>query len=328
MRAFALLAIAVAAGVAAMTATASSRPGALRFAAGDTPLPRAESARRPAARLRLHDVRACSYPFFRKRRPRFCVKDESGGTLDSNTFACSLDVEIGKAEIRTWRVTYDGALVYSAQTALEPGSYIAWVWLSLITGVPQPGGAWKCEYTLGPERASAAWRSGGPTGQVVDVVACDESGLHVAAFDPLFGECRSYPGLTVFQSPRAIACTAAIPVRDRRRRDRTALPALRREPGRPDPGRRARGDGHEGGLGTWSASSAAPVSFPARSPASPRRFRPALTSAASSLTTRSPPRRTSRSNPADPRLERRNWSSCQDGTGASSSSALSPRGSR
>jgi hypothetical protein len=70
-------------------------------------------------------------------------------------------------------MTFAGATQYAYTTRiLPPGRSRWWIATSLKLDQPLPGGAWGCSFAIGRRRLAASFRSGGPTGRVVDLAVC------------------------------------------------------------------------------------------------------------------------------------------------------------
>jgi len=69
-------------------------------------------------------------------------------------------------------MTYGGQTQYAYAKVLPPGSSRWWIDTNIRTNQPLPGGNWGCDFSIGPVRLAAAFRSGSPTGPAVDLAAC------------------------------------------------------------------------------------------------------------------------------------------------------------
>jgi hypothetical protein len=70
-------------------------------------------------------------------------------------------------------MTYGGQTQYTFTTRVLPrGPSRWWIATNIKMNQPLPGGDWGCDFSVGPVRLAAAFRSGGPTGPVVDLAVC------------------------------------------------------------------------------------------------------------------------------------------------------------
>jgi hypothetical protein len=138
----------------------------------------AELTQRPPATL--SNLRVCPYESFSHSLHR-CTRDFRASVLTSNRFACSIAVLLRRRVQIHGRLTYEGLTQFTATSgALPPGSYRSSIATNIKMNQPLPGGAWACAFSVDGVRRTAAFRSGGPTGPVVDLVACPAAhAIHV-----------------------------------------------------------------------------------------------------------------------------------------------------
>jgi hypothetical protein len=132
----------------------------------------AEGAFSQASPATLDKLRVCTYESFSRSQAR-CSKDRRADVLRSNRFACSADVLLRRPARVHARMTYRGQLQYAYTTRLlAPGPSHWWIATNIKMNQPLPGGTWGCDFSVGRTRLAAAFRSGGPTGPVVDLAVC------------------------------------------------------------------------------------------------------------------------------------------------------------
>ena len=93
--------------------------------------------------------------------------------------------------------------------SLSPGrTHTHWLKFDIGAGFPLPGGAYQCAFTVGQKRAAAKFLSGGPRGDIVDAVVCDEANVFNYGNFPV---CRTDQTGTVIPSPNDVICEAVYP---------------------------------------------------------------------------------------------------------------------
>jgi len=157
---------------------------------------------------RITNVRVCAYEAFSLRLGR-CVKDQRGTELISSRFVCSAGVRTSRRASLRMQWTFEGTKLPPFFDSLKPGlSHTHWIRFDIGAGFPLPGGAYQCEFAVGPKRAVAKFVSGGPRGDIIDAVVCDEGNVFRYEGFPV---CRTDQAGTAIRSPNAVICEAVYP---------------------------------------------------------------------------------------------------------------------
>jgi hypothetical protein len=144
---------------------------AIAFAAATPPGASRESAPAPGS---LTNLRVCPYEGYSAFLKR-CTSDWRTSTLTSNRFVCSVSIRVRRPPVRVRaRMLYAGQQQFTFTSApLRRAGFYTWpVWTNGLINQPLPAGPWSCTFSLGRQRAAAAFRSGGPTGATVDRAVC------------------------------------------------------------------------------------------------------------------------------------------------------------
>ena len=105
-------------------------------------------------------------------------------------------------------MVYDGATVYQfTTTTIGPRRSSAWIAENVGTQ-PLPGGAWSCEFSFGAAHTGASFRSGGPTGAVVDTAVCAASDSILYGSNHSLRVCKSDESGTPIAPTDRIVCAA------------------------------------------------------------------------------------------------------------------------
>jgi hypothetical protein len=103
-----------------------------------------------------------------------CTKDERNNVISSNRVTCSVDVHARRAaRLRQW-VRFEGEVAPYPAARVPRGRWSYWINTDFKINLPVPGGQWECSFALGDKTLTAKFRSGGPTGEIVNTAACRE----------------------------------------------------------------------------------------------------------------------------------------------------------
>ena len=108
---------------------------------------------------------------------------------------------------------YEGATGASYRLTYGPGSTSQWIKEDVSSGQPLPGGIYACSLTAGTTHATAAIRSNGPTGAIVDVAVCLGAHAKRIGTHKDFAVCpRDESGAPLVGAPTAnVVCSAVYP---------------------------------------------------------------------------------------------------------------------
>ena len=118
--------------------------------------------------------RVCSYSAFTLATKR-CRVDQRRQPLLSNRFVCSASVSTKRPTTLNGQWTFDGKPLEIDHLKLRAGTTNVFLQWNLTWSLPLPGGDYGCRISLGSSTESAHFSSSGPTGDVVDLAACDSS---------------------------------------------------------------------------------------------------------------------------------------------------------
>jgi hypothetical protein len=180
--------------------------GAHLASGSDRPVMRNLAQRLPPPRITR--LRVCAYEAFSLRLSS-CVKDQRTTALTSSRFVCSARVRVSRPATLRMQWTFEGVKVRPFFESLRPRRIRThWIKFDIGADVPLPGGAYQCEFAVGRKRAVAKFLSGGPRGDIVDAVVCDEANVFTYGGFPV---CRTDQAGTVIRSPNAVICEAVYP---------------------------------------------------------------------------------------------------------------------
>ena len=185
--------------LAVLSAGAAAQSGSTRQGPGN-----------PVQRLsppRIANLKACAYEAFSLRLRR-CVRDQRATVLTSSRFVCSAAVTVSRPATLRIQWTYEGVKLPPFFHPLAPGRHNHWIKLDIGADFPLPGGTYRCEFSIGRKRARATFVSGGPRGDIVTAVVCDD--LNVFMYEG-FPVCRTDQAGAVIRSPNAVICQAVYP---------------------------------------------------------------------------------------------------------------------
>jgi hypothetical protein len=152
---------------------------------------------------RLESVRVCGVSKLDKRAG-VCTRDESGKPIVSSQFNCSARAQGVGGERFAGRFFYRGQPFPTFGTSLSEKRKGVYIFLTAGPN-PMPGGAWSCELRVGTERIRRAFRSGGPTAQILYVAACRTSRTVLAGQVRV---CRRDESRTPFSPTESVSCSA------------------------------------------------------------------------------------------------------------------------
>jgi hypothetical protein len=119
---------------------------------------------------KLQDVRVCGLAAL-DRGASECTRDEAARPIRSSQFNCSVHARADRGERFTGRFLYEGQpfRAFGANVGTSQRS----IFIYITAGpTPMPGGRWACQLRVGRERVVKTFRSGGPTGPILNVAVC------------------------------------------------------------------------------------------------------------------------------------------------------------
>lgn len=156
----------------------------------------------------ITDVRVCTGSAYDSDDEE-CSVDQRATPISASTFYCTAKVGDRGGETASFRILLGGTEVTSDELRL-PGDFSGTVHYK-ITGFtlakrrwtgPLPGGAWRCELTVGGEHAQVSFRSSGPRHLVVGTAVCRRGSPEVRVC------ARDESAAPI--SPGVVSCTAEI----------------------------------------------------------------------------------------------------------------------
>jgi hypothetical protein len=157
---------------------------------------------------KLSNLRVCGSTAFSRSRAQ-CTRDERRTTLVSNRISCSVDADVARPALIRPRTTYNGRAISFRPSRLPRGEWSYWINHDLKINLPLPGGTWGCSFTFGRATVRASFRSGGPTGAIVNTAAC--RGENTVAYDDGFRVCRSDESGAPLPGTNSAYCYAVYP---------------------------------------------------------------------------------------------------------------------
>jgi hypothetical protein len=108
-------------------------------------------------------------------------------------------------------MTYGGATTYEYTTrVLAPGVQRWWIAYNVGT-LPLPGGDWSCQFSFGPASARVNFKSGGPTGTIINAAACAGTDTIRYGASSAFRACRPDRSGGSIPVTDEIVCSAVAP---------------------------------------------------------------------------------------------------------------------
>jgi hypothetical protein len=127
------------------------------------------------SRTSFSDLRVCGATSF-SRSQSHCTRDERRLHITSNRISCSVTLFAKEPGVWRTRFTYDGHVdPWTTGGKVVVGTNLLWHNTNVGTNLPVPGGSWGCEFSFQTTKAALAFKSGGPTGQIVDAAVCPAS---------------------------------------------------------------------------------------------------------------------------------------------------------
>ncbi len=157
----------------------------------------------------FQEVRVCAYEAFSLRQQR-CTRDQRTQLLVSSRFGCSVIFDVRQRATFREQMVYEGQKVTGLMRTLPPGSYGYWMAASTYSTLPNPGGRWRCLFSLGAVRTSVSFRSGGPTGAIVDTAICRFYAALVRRDG--FPDCQTDESLMPIPPTKGVICQALYPL--------------------------------------------------------------------------------------------------------------------
>jgi hypothetical protein len=118
----------------------------------------------------LSDLRVCGAEAFDERNEE-CSEDQRTQRLESSTVYCSVKVRADEGQRVKGRLRHEGEPLPS-QTATLPADAETFSVNFYVGRGSIPRGTWACELSLGSEKLTASFESGGPVGPIVNVAVC------------------------------------------------------------------------------------------------------------------------------------------------------------
>jgi hypothetical protein len=129
------------------------------------------------SRTSFSDLRVCGATTF-SRSQSVCTRDERRLHITSNRISCSVTLFAKQPGIWRTRFTYDGHVdPWTTGGKVAAGTSHLWHNTNVGTNMPVPGGTWRCEFSFQSTKAQLVFKSGGPTGQIVDAAVCPASAV-------------------------------------------------------------------------------------------------------------------------------------------------------
>jgi hypothetical protein len=158
----------------------------------------------------FRNLRVCPYESY-SIRLGICLRDFRGQTLTSTRLVCSVDVIVRRPAKVGYQWLYAGQRLppLSDTRPLLPGAYRRST--KIDTGgsdQPVPGGALRCVFSFGTATIGADLTSGGPVGEIVNVVACTASDTFRYGTRRDFPVCRADTGSKPLPSGEVVVCNA------------------------------------------------------------------------------------------------------------------------
>jgi hypothetical protein len=155
----------------------------------------------------IRNLRVCAKAAFNESE-RCCTKDQRRTPLVSSFFACSADVVVRRSSRLRLQWTYEGADVPAFIVTVSRRYRRYWLYLDVGADFPLPGGSYRCGFAVGHAKKTANFKSAGPTGDAVDLAACD--GANTNDYGG-FLICRYDESARPISASTSIVCNAVYP---------------------------------------------------------------------------------------------------------------------